>query len=329
MRHDRREHAVSAVIPGMQFDTTINDWHTCANTDRIYASNPCSEYMFLNDTACNLASLNLLKFRNDERRIRRGELPAGASTCRSSRRRSSSTTPATRGRRSARTATDFRPLGLGYANLGALLMSRGLPYDCDEGRDFAAAVTALMCGEAYRESAAIAGAAGPFAGYEENREPMLGVMSKHRAAVAKIDAPARPGLTSDQAASDALGRGARTRPRARIPQQPGDRAGPHRDHRVHDGLRHHRHRAGHRPRQVQEARGRRLPQDRQPHRARGARQARLRRRAGRGDRRAYIDEQGDDRGRAAPQGRAPRRLRLRVQARRTANAPSTTWATSA
>ncbi|MCK7518727.1 MAG: hypothetical protein MZV64_13890 [Ignavibacteriales bacterium] len=106
----------------MQFDTTINDWHTCPNTDRINASNPCSEYMFLDDSACNLASLNLMKFVDDGRRVRRRGLPARRARRRSPRRRSSSTTRATRRRRSSENSHDYRPLGLGYANLGALLM---------------------------------------------------------------------------------------------------------------------------------------------------------------------------------------------------------------
>ncbi|HKK71035.1 MAG TPA: vitamin B12-dependent ribonucleotide reductase [Candidatus Krumholzibacteria bacterium] len=172
--------------PGMQYDTTINDWHTCKGTDRIYASNPCSEYMFLNDTACNLASLNLLKFRADDltfdvEAFRRAVdvtilgmeiIVDNASYPRD---------------RIAENSYRFRPLGLGYANLGALLMSRGLAYDSDEGRDFAAAVTALMCGQAYRRSAEIAESTGPFAGYPENESSMLDVIAKHRAAVSTIN----------------------------------------------------------------------------------------------------------------------------------------------
>ncbi len=181
------EHTHACGDPGMQYDTTINDWHTCKNTDRIYASNPCSEYMFLNDTACNLASLNLLKFRQpdgfdfDVEGFRQAVditilgqeiIVDNASYPRDV---------------IAENSHRFRPLGLGYANLGALLMSRGLAYDSDEGRDYAAAVTALICGEAYLQSARIAETQGPFEGYDENREPMLGVIQKHRAAVSKIN----------------------------------------------------------------------------------------------------------------------------------------------
>ena len=173
--------------PGMQYHTTINDWHPCINTARINASNPCSEYMFLDDSACNLASLNLMKFRDaagefDIESFRRG--------CRTTVTameiiidNSAYPTP-----KIADNSYAFRPLGLGYANLGALLMSRSLPYDGDSGRAYAAAITALMCGEAYRTSAKIAAdATGPFAGYAENETPFLKVMKKHRLAVEKID----------------------------------------------------------------------------------------------------------------------------------------------
>ncbi len=173
--------------PGMQYDTTINDWHPCINTARINASNPCSEYMFLDDSACNLASLNLMKFRDaagefDIESFRRG--------CRTTVTameiiidNSAYPTP-----KIADNSYAFRPLGLGYANLGALLMSRSLPYDGDSGRAYAAAITALMCGEAYRTSAKIAAdATGPFSGYAENETPFLKVMKKHRLAVEKID----------------------------------------------------------------------------------------------------------------------------------------------
>ncbi len=172
--------------PGMQFDTTINAWHTCANTDRIYASNPCSEYMFLDNSACNLSSINLMRFLTpdgmfDAEAYRRAvdililaqEIIVG---------NSSYPTPAIE-----RNSHDFRPLGLGYANLGALLMARGLPYDSKEGRAYASAVTALMTGEAYLTSAKIAKAMGAFAGYAVNREPMLRVIRKHRERLKDVD----------------------------------------------------------------------------------------------------------------------------------------------
>src|SRR5688500_16532854 len=174
--------------PGMQFDTTVNDWHTCPETDRINASNPCSEYMFLDDSACNLASINLMKFVKED-----GELDVAAfkAACRSMITAQEIIVPNSSYPTKAieRNSHDYRPLGLGYANLGALLMSRGLPYDSDEGRAYAAAITAVMTGEAYAQSARIArDHGGPFVGYEKNREPFLRVMNKHRDAVGEINA---------------------------------------------------------------------------------------------------------------------------------------------
>ena len=173
--------------PGMQFDTTINDWHTCPNTDRIKASNPCSEYMFLDDSACNLASLNLMGFLDAEGEFDAPAYAAAVRTLITAQEiivgNASYPTEAIK-----RNSLDFRPLGLGYANLGALLMSRGIPYDSDEGRDWAAALTALMTGEAYAQSARIArDNGGPFAGYEGNREPFLKVMHKHQEALGSIN----------------------------------------------------------------------------------------------------------------------------------------------
>lgn len=173
--------------PGMQYDTTVNDWHTCPNTARINASNPCSEYMFLDDSACNLASINLMKFVDAEGEFDSDGFEAACRTFITAQEilvdNSSYPTPAI-----ARNSHAFRPLGLGYANLGALLMSRGLPYDSDAGRDYAATITAIMHGAAYAQSARVArDHGGPFPGYEKNREPMLRVMKKHRAALKDID----------------------------------------------------------------------------------------------------------------------------------------------
>ncbi|MCL6564837.1 MAG: vitamin B12-dependent ribonucleotide reductase [Acidobacteriia bacterium] len=171
--------------PGMQFDTTINRWHTCKNTDRIYASNPCSEYMFLDDTACNLASLNLLKFLGANGQFDvEGFRHAVALTITAQEilvDNASYPTP-----KIAENSHNFRPLGLGYANLGALLMSMALPYDSDEGRDVCAAITALMTGEAYAQSARMAERMGPFPGFAVNREPMLEVIRMHREALRAI-----------------------------------------------------------------------------------------------------------------------------------------------
>jgi ribonucleoside-diphosphate reductase alpha chain len=177
--------------PGIQFDTTINDWHTCSNTARINASNPCSEYMFLDDTACNLASLNLLKFVDDDGELDVPAFKAAARTLITAQEilvdNASYPTPAI-----ARNSHDYRPLGLGYANLGVLLMERGLPYDSDAGRAYASAVTALMHGEAYAQSARIAGSIEPFAGYAKNSGPMLNVIGKHRQQAHHIDASLVP-----------------------------------------------------------------------------------------------------------------------------------------
>jgi ribonucleoside-diphosphate reductase alpha chain len=173
--------------PGMQFDTTVNDWHTCPNTARINASNPCSEYMFLDDSACNLSSLNLMKFLDEKGEF---DVPAFVHAVRVMITaqeilvdNASYPTKAIE-----RNSHAYRPLGLGYANLGALLMSRGLPYDSDEGRDYAATITAVMHGESCAQSARIArDHGGPFAGYDRNREPFLRVIRKHRAALKDID----------------------------------------------------------------------------------------------------------------------------------------------
>ncbi|HLL21715.1 MAG TPA: vitamin B12-dependent ribonucleotide reductase, partial [Kofleriaceae bacterium] len=185
--------------PGIQYDTTINDWHPCINTARINASNPCSEYMFLDDSACNLASLNLRKFQrtSDTTAPSYNAKSAGELDVDAFRRACATTITAMEiivdnssypTERIAENSYRFRPLGLGFANLGALLMSRSLPYDSEPGRAYAAAITAIMCGEAYKTSAKIAAdATGPFAGYAENETPFLKVMRKHRASVERID----------------------------------------------------------------------------------------------------------------------------------------------
>jgi len=180
------EAAWKCADPGVQYDTTINEWHTCPNSGRINASNPCSEYMHVDDSACNLASINLMKFRREDGSfdadafshvvdvmILAQEIVVGPSSY-----------PTEEIGRNARA---FRQLGLGYANLGALLMSNGLAYDSDGGRVCAAGITALMTGRAYRKSAEVASAMGPYARYEENRDPHLHVMRKHRDAAYAIE----------------------------------------------------------------------------------------------------------------------------------------------
>jgi ribonucleoside-diphosphate reductase alpha chain len=178
--------------PGMQYDTTVNAWHTSPNSGRINASNPCSEYMYLDDSACNLASLNLMRFRRPDGEIDVDAFRHAVDVTITAMEiwvdnASYPTDPI------AKNSHDYRPLGLGYANLGALLMSRGLPYDSDAGRAYAAAITSLMCGEAYAASAKIAAHKNPFAGYERNREPFLAVMRKHQAHADGIDGKLVPG----------------------------------------------------------------------------------------------------------------------------------------
>ncbi len=180
------EAAWECADPGVQYDTTINTWHTLPNTSRINASNPCSEYMSIDDSACNLASLNLLKFRREDGELDVEALEHAVDVVFLAQEiavgYSSYPTPEI-----DRNAKAYRQLGLGYANLGALLMARGLPYDSDEGRAYAAAITALMTGRAYKKSAEIARRMGPFAGYRPNAAAMTGVIAKHRAAVGNID----------------------------------------------------------------------------------------------------------------------------------------------
>lgn len=196
-----REIATAAWIsgdPGMQFHTTVNSWHTSSNTAPINASNPCSEYMFLDDSACNLASLNLMKYRRDDGSfdveayihsvditITAQEIIVGNASYPT--------------KSIEKNSFAFRPLGIGYANLGALLMSLGLPYDSDAGRAYAGALTAIMTGEGYRQSALIAQNIRPFEGFETNREPMLGVIRKHRAHVDKINHDIIPEYLVDSA----------------------------------------------------------------------------------------------------------------------------------
>lgn len=194
------EAAWECADPGMQFDTTINEWHTTPKQGRINGSNPCSEYMHLDNSACNLSSINLLKYLKDddsfdieafkhtiEVMFTSQEILVGYS--------SYPTESITK------TARAYRELGLGYANLGALLMAQGLPYDSDEGRAQAAAITALMTGHAYTTSARIANIVGPFAGFNKDRQGMLRVINKHRQAVSEINA----GLVSEELLSSAVG----------------------------------------------------------------------------------------------------------------------------
>lgn len=178
--------------PGIQFNTNINKWHTCPNSAPINASNPCSEYMFLDDSACNLASLNLMKFRIDD-----GEFDS-ESFCHAINititaqeiEIDNASYPTSKIEHNSH---NFRPLGLGYANLGALLMARGLAYDSEEGRAYSAAITALMCGQAYKQSAVISREIGVFKGFKKNRDSMLKVMKMHGIAADQIPDKYVPG----------------------------------------------------------------------------------------------------------------------------------------
>src|SRR5215471_6444389 len=173
--------------PGVQFDTTIQGWNCVPNTGRINATNPCSEFVFLDDTACNLLSLNLLKYQDRDGRFNVERFQRAVAICFTAQEilvsNASYPTEAI-GRNSER----LRPLGLGYANLGALLMSMGLAYDSDEGRRYAGAVTAIMTGRAYAQSARMSAVKGPFEDFEKNRQPMLRVMAKHRGAAHTLPA---------------------------------------------------------------------------------------------------------------------------------------------
>ena len=252
--------------PGVQYDTTINRWHTCPNSGRINASNPCSEYMFLDDTACNLASINLMKFRKADGVFDADRFKAACRIYFIAQEilvdHASYPTPDI-----ARNSHLFRPLGLGYSNLGSLLMASGIAVRlATQAAACAARSPPLLHGAANLTSAELAEAVGPFDEYEKNREPMLRVMQMHRDAVEEINAEC-PAYLQDAARrvwDEVLAAGAR----ARLPQRAGHGARPHRHDQLHDGLRHHRHRAGHRPGEVQAARRRRHAQDRQPDRAR-------------------------------------------------------------
>ena len=171
--------------PGLQFDTTIQDWNVVPNTGRINATNPCSEFVFLDDTACNLLSLNLMKFQTDQGTFDVERFRHAIDVCFTGQEilvsNASYPTPAI-----AKNSEALRPLGLGYANIGALLMSMGLAYDSDEGRRFAGAITSIMTGRAFAQSARMAQVKGPFSEYSKNRQPMLRVMEKHRAAAYEL-----------------------------------------------------------------------------------------------------------------------------------------------
>ena len=183
-----RQMAEAAYIcgdPGIQFDTTVNEWNPCSNTDRINASNPCSEYMFLDDSACNLASLNLVKFRTPDGELDVESFKHAVEIVITAQEilvdNASYPSPGIE-----KNSHDYRPLGMGYANLGALLMSLGIPYDSDKGRNYSAAISALMSGHAYSTSSLISKRLGPFRGYTSNEKPFLNVIGMHRSHAYKV-----------------------------------------------------------------------------------------------------------------------------------------------
>ncbi len=184
--------------PGVQFDTTIQSWNTVPNTGRINATNPCAEFVFVDDTSCNLLSLNLRKFQNQDATVNVERVKRAIDICFTAQEilvsNASYPTP-----RIAENSERLRPLGLGYANLGALLMSMGHAYDSPDGRAVAGAVTALMTGEAYAQSARMAAVKGPFSEFGKNREPMLGVIRRHQAAAGELPATGDAGPLAEAA----------------------------------------------------------------------------------------------------------------------------------
>ncbi|MFA6588490.1 MAG: vitamin B12-dependent ribonucleotide reductase [Patescibacteria group bacterium] len=187
--------AWSCADPGLQFDTTVNEWHTCPEDGRIIGSNPCSEYMFLDDTACNLASINLSKYLNDETGVFDLDSLKHSIKLWTITLEISVLMAQFPGKEMARKSFEFRTLGLGYANLGTVLMTLGIPYDSDEGRAVAAALTAIMTGESYAASAEMASATEPFPGYERNKRHMLRVIRNHRRVAYNAPADEYEGLT--------------------------------------------------------------------------------------------------------------------------------------
>ena len=306
--------------PGIQYDTTINRWHTDPNTGPITASNPCSEYMSIDDSACNLASLNLMKFRNEDGTFNVDDFTHAVDIVFLAQEIlvGFSSYPTEQITENARA---FRQLGLGYANLGALLMADGLPYDSAEGRALAGSITALMTGRGYRMSAEIAATIGPYDGYEVNREPHNQVMRMHQSAAYEIEDELveEPLLHAARESWDeavALGEqhGYRNA-QATVLAPTGtisflmdcDTTG---------------HRAGLLAGQVQGAGRRRPDEDRQPLGQPGARDARLLAVRDRADRRLHQRAQHDHRG-ARPEGRAPRRSSTWPSANARSRTPAT------
>ena len=295
--------------PGIQYDDTINDWHTNPETGRITASNPCSEYMSLDNSSCNLASLNLMKFLKDDDTFdavgfaKVVELVITAmdiSIC-----FADFPTEAI-----GDTTRKYRQLGIGYANLGALLMATGHGYDSDGGRALAASITSLMTGTSYKRSAEMAGVVGPYEGYARNAAPHKRVMRKHAAANDAIRTYETLDKDVQREANKAWDATIKLGEKNGYRNAQASRARADRHHRLHDGLRHHRGGARLLTGQVQEARRRRLDADRQRHDPAGAAADGLLRGDGRGDHRIHRRARPRHRrARSAPG--ALRRVRLR------------------
>ena len=275
--------------PGMQYDGAIQKWHTCKGTEPIHSTNPCSEYVFINNTACNLASLNLMKFKREDGKFDVERFKAAVRIFITAQEIlvDNASYPT---KDIAENSHIFRTLGLGYANLGSLCMSYGLPYDSNEGRALAGAITAIMTGHAYEQSAEIAANIGAFPGYrdarcahvskplaKDNVESMLDVIQLHRDAVEDIHPSEEFGYLKNDARQTWDER-ARPRQTIRLSQCPGHRPGPHRHHRLPDGLRYHRRGTGHRAGEIQTARRRRHVENCQSRRAPGPATPRLQRR---------------------------------------------------
>ena len=274
--------------PGMQYDGAIQKWHTCKGTEPIHSTNPCSEYVFVNNTACNLASLNLMKFKRDDGKFDVERFKAAVRIFITAQEILVDTASYPT-KEIAENSHIFRTLGLGYANLGSLIMSYGLPYDSDEGRALAGALTAIMTGHAYEQSADIAAAIGAFPGYRDARcthiskplapdnvESMLGVIRLHREC-RRADPAERGFQLSEGRSASHLGSGFGTRQEIRLPQCTGDGIGAHGNDRVPDGLRHHGRGTGHCSREIQTAGRRRHVEDCESRRAAGASAPRLQR----------------------------------------------------
>ena len=228
--------------PGIQYDDTINDWHTCPESGRITASNPCSEYVHLDNSSCNLASINLLKFLRDDdtfavdqfRQVTELIITAmDISICFADFPTEKIT----------ETTRAYRQLGIGYANLGALLMATGHAYDSEGGRAIAAAITSLMTGTAYRRSAELAAVVGPYDGYKRNATAHKRVMRKHADGQPPDQGPGRDGRGDPLRGEQGVGQVRHAGREERLPERPGLAARADRHHRPDDGLRHHRRRA--------------------------------------------------------------------------------------